>query len=139
MLLTEFRDYIQTEYGFLHGLITKDRFVLLRRLEVLTRIKGQSAVSEDGHVHLKPDGRLIILIGFKWDGASGPTWDTGVTMRASCVHDAIYRLIAEGKLPKKIRWKADGLLWYIMRDDGANWFRATYYLAAVEAFGGWHV
>lgn len=130
-------DYTQIKHGLFHGLLTKDRFRLTGDLVVQTRIKGYSIRS--GHVRLMPDGTLVVYKGFEWDGASGPTWDTDVTMEGSCVHDALYRLMADGLLPLSERWRADTELWYRMRNDGAPWWRAGYYYTSVQAFGKFHV
>ncbi len=130
-------EYTQTKHGLLHGLLTKDRFRMTGRTVVRTRIIGYSI--RHGRIILHEDGLLEILPGYKWDGASGPTWDTECTIIASAVHDALYRLMAEGKLPLKERWKADAELWYLMRVNGAPWWRASYYYSAVQVFGKGHI
>ncbi len=129
--------YEQTKHGLLHGLLTKDQFRLTASFEVKTRIKGYRIAN--GLITLMDDGTLHLAYGYKWDGASGPTWDTHATIKASAVHDALYQLMATGRLPKTERWKADGELWYLMRRNGTGWFRAAYYLAAVEVFGRRHI
>ena len=58
---------------------------------------------------LWPDGVIVIDEGYEWDGASGPTIDTDDTMDGSLVHDILYQLIREGKLPYKLRKKASPL------------------------------
>lgn len=130
-------DYEQVKHGLLHGLITRDRFRLQSSLEVRTSVTGYRITFRD--IDLYEDGTLTLRKGYTWDGASGPTWDTHCTMRASAVHDALYRLIVHGKLPVSQRWKADGELWKFMRLDGANWFRALYYFTAVQIFGRWWI
>lgn len=129
--------YSQIKHGLLHGLLTRDRFRLTERLVVRTKITGYEI--RYGRILLHKDGLLEILPGYIWDGASGPTWDTEVTMAASAVHDAFYRLMANEKLPLKERWKADAELWYLMRVNGAWWFRAAYYYTSVQLFGKSHI
>ena len=44
------------------------------------------------------EGKLELHRGFVWDGPSGPTIDTQGWMRASAVHDALYRALKEDRL-----------------------------------------
>lgn len=60
-----------------------------------------------GYIELKPDGRLLILAGYAWDGPSGPTIDTRSSLRGSLLHDALYQLIRLEILPRKYRQTAD--------------------------------
>lgn len=129
--------YEYVKHGLLHGLLTRDRIRLTAPLKVKTRVGGHQVSFEP--ITLEKDGTLILDTGYEWDGASGPTWDTECTMRGSAVHDAFYRLMSEGKLPVGERWQADAELWWLMRADGAAWWRALYYLAAVQAFGACHI
>ncbi len=73
---------------------------------------------------LYPNGRLLILKGYAWDGPSGPTFDTKNFMRGSLVHDCLYQLMREGMLPQNFRKSADKLLRKMCRQDGMNRFRA---------------
>lgn len=129
--------YKQVKHGLLHGLLTKDRFLLKAPFEFKTRVKGYNA--SVGMITLTADGSMCLEAGYQWDGASGPTWDTKCTIIASAVHDAFYQLISSGQVPRKERWKADGELWYLMRRHGASPVRAAYYLLAVEMFGRHHL
>lgn len=76
---------------------------------------------------------------YAWDGPSGPTIDTESFMRGSLVHDALYQLIREGYLDKKV-WRpyADKLLRKICLEDGMSKFRAWYVYHSVRWFGGSH-
>jgi hypothetical protein len=88
-----------------------------------------------GQVVLEPNGRLFIVRPYHWDGASGPTFDTPATMRASLVHDALYQLMRERDLnPSVSREPADELLRSIMLTDGAWGCRADAWLWAVRRF-----
>ena len=60
-----------------------------------------------GYVEIKPDGRVLVLAGYAWDGPSGPTIDTKSSMRGSLLHDALYQLMRLEILPRKYRWIAD--------------------------------
>ena len=92
---------------------------------------------------LRIDGLLCIKKGYRWDGASGPTVDTNNTMRASCVHDALYQMIRRGELSIEYKVEADEALRRIMLEDSKqagisgffNRFRAGYYFYAVKLFG----
>ena len=81
--------------------------------------------------------RIIRPIGFQWDGASGPAIDTPSFMRASLVHDALYKLAREGMLPDGWRLPADKVLVAILRKDGMSWIRRKWVCGAVRGFGGW--
>ena len=84
---------------------------------------------------LRPYGELLILKGYAWDGASGPTMDTQSIMRASLVHDGLYQLMREGGLPLSYRKPADKLLRRMCREDGMFWLRAFWVYWAVRFFG----
>jgi len=83
-------------------------------------------------------GSISVLTGFKWDGATCAI-DTPDFMRGSCIHDALYTLIQQGKLPASFRAKADKILFNLCREDGMTLFRASYVYAAVRLFGAKHV
>jgi hypothetical protein len=85
--------------------------------------------SELGLIHLSADGVLTIKAGYRWDGASGPTFDTPSTMFASLVHDALYQLMREEAIGQEWRLRADDLLGRIMksayRSQFVWWDRAS--------------
>jgi hypothetical protein len=84
------------------------------------------------YIRLTPDGILVIYSGYCWDGPSGPTIDTKNFMRGSLIHDALYQLIREGKLPKKCRLHADRALQIICLEDGMCGVRAWYVYHSVD-------
>jgi len=90
-------------------------------------------------IRLGKTGRMQVLKGFAWNGASGPTIDTESTMRASLAHDCGYQLIREKWLPfpmwKDNKAKADTLFYHILKEDGMGKIRAWYYHKAVKWFG----
>lgn len=95
----------------------------------------------EGRFHsFHPCGCLRVKVGYRWDGASGPTIDTKSTMRASCVHDVLYQLIREGELSRKYKAAADKELRRLMIEDDPSWggkIRAGYFYQAVKLFGFW--
>ena len=83
--------------------------------------------------------QLILSPGYAWDGPSGPTIDTETTMRASCVHDALYWLISAGVLPRAVRPQADKEFLRILREDGMSFLRRRAWYYAVRKYGASHV
>lgn len=90
---------------------------------------------QNTYTRLEPDGTLTIAHGYAWDGPSGPTVDTKTFMRGSLVHDALYQLIREGKLPLEAREQADKELKRICIEDGMNSVRAWLVYQGVNIFG----
>jgi hypothetical protein len=85
--------------------------------------------------YLTMGGVLHILPGFEWDGPSGPTLATESTLRASLVHDALYRMMRERVIPRRCRAEADRQLRVLMIADGAPRLRAWLFWLAVRLFG----
>lgn len=79
---------------------------------------------------------LTIEKGYAWDGASGPTWDSKSSMRASLVHDACYQLLRVGVLPEVARKYADETLYRICVADGMFKPRAWAWYQAVRLMAG---
>lgn len=94
---------------------------------------------EDDYLILEKDGTLTIKRGYAWDGPSGPAIDSQDFMRGSLVHDALYQLIEDGRIPGFYRELADNILYNICREDGMSAVRAWYVFKVVRAFGGSHV
>jgi hypothetical protein len=86
-------------------------------------------------VEVDTKGRVTLNPYFVWDGASGPTIDTIGTIRASLVHDVLYRLIRLGHLDQTYKDVADNLLYDFMIADGVAQIRAFAWLKAVRLFG----
>lgn len=101
-------------------------------------------------INVTANGVITVRKGYSWDGASGPTWDTESTMRASLMHDVMYQLIRVEVISKKWQAEADILLWEIMREDSLTespqgWWgalkndfyklRSNYYWQACYLFG----
>jgi hypothetical protein len=82
------------------------------------------------------NGDLWIASGYAWDGASGPALDTVSILRASLVHDVIYQLIAEKRIPY-VPWKdfADKEFKKLTGEDNMGRMRRWYTHLAVKMFG----
>lgn len=81
------------------------------------------------------DGVLRVIVGYAWDGPSGPTIDTPNFMRGSLFHDALYQLMSQGLLGLALRIEADKLLRRVCLSDGMSEVRAWYVYQAVRLFG----
>lgn len=87
------------------------------------------------YINFSLTGKLTILKGYAWDGASGPAIDTKDILRASLVHDALYQLIRQQFLSYSLRDKVDILFKNLCLDDGMIGIRAWYVHKAVKHFG----
>ena len=86
------------------------------------------------YIDLDIYGHLIVKSGYCWDGPSGTTVDTKSSMRGSLVHDALYQLIREDKLPRYVRRDADKLAYKMWLEDGMNNLRAWLWFSCVRLF-----
>ncbi len=84
---------------------------------------------------------LDLLEGYRWDGPSGPTYDSPVGQAGSAIHDFFYAAERKeyiGWTPKtKKMWKkyADIEFKRQLKISGMNWFRRTYYYIGVKNWG----
>lgn len=88
---------------------------------------------EDDLFTLYATGLLVIRKGFAWDGASGPTFDTKNSMRASLVHDVFCVCMRDGRLSYE-KWQ-DTINEFFRQqciEDGMWHWRAGLWHAAVE-------
>lgn len=85
-------------------------------------------------IYLDAKMNLLIRSGYAWDGASGPTIDTADSMKASLVHDALYQLIRERKLPHEWKDYADEIFHALCLADGMCTARAWMWYQAVHRF-----
>ena len=123
-------------HGIVYREIGRYKYMLTVPYQYQTGIGGR-AIST-AYYALHNDGRLMILDGYAWDGASGPARDTETFMRASLVHDCLYQMMREGHLDKSYRKHADKIMQAIAVEDGMNKVRAWYTYHAVRIFGGAH-
>ena len=123
--------------------------------EELSQYKYQLTRDFSIHINLEaPDfahelfefskGFLYIYTGYRWDGPSGPTFDTKENMRGALIHDVLYQSMRLGILDQSFRDDADRILRDLMledyqRDKSAlqqKWgkLRSWYYWSAVRGF-----
>ena len=117
------------------------KYKLSFRYEMYSGLSTPYDAVGNQYTYLEPDGKLVIKMGYAWDGPSGPTIDTQDFMRGSLIHDAFYQLLREGKFYTKInhdivRKHADHLLYQACREDGMSWFRAKYVYWSVRMLAG---
>jgi len=89
---------------------------------------------------LTRDGVITLKMGYCWDGASGPTWDTKSCRRGSALHDVGYQWMGQELIPISYKEYIDeALLHDVCIEDGMNKWRAKIWLAGVKMFGGNHI
>jgi hypothetical protein len=111
-------------------------YQLYHTYEIQLPFKAPVVGTEHEFLTIYPSGMLRIECGYAWDGPSGPTVDTKDFMRGSLVHDALYQLMRDGLLDRKVyREKADDLLRAICREDGMSAVRAWIVYQGVRRFG----
>ena len=103
--------------------------------DIQTAIKPTETICF-GYITLQTDGMLHLADGYKWDGASGPAFDTVSFMEGSAVHDAIYRLMRKGMLSWKFKPKADKLMRQINKREGMKFPRRWWTYTGVRWFAG---
>lgn len=88
---------------------------------------------EDDLFTLYESGLLVIRRGFAWDGASGPTFDSKSSMRASLVHDVFCVCMRDGRLSYE-KWQDTVNEFFRQQciEDGMWKWRAGLWHAAVE-------
>lgn len=80
--------------------------------------------------------KLLIAQGYAWDGAStGLPWTPTKWLRPSLVHDALYQMAREGKLPMPFRKDADKVFYELLRENLVSVVVATVAYWAVRVFG----
>jgi hypothetical protein len=110
------------------------KYQLRETYTVKIEIRPEQAVSSHW-IALDCDGNLTIAEGYAWDGASGPTWDSKCSMRASLVHDALYQLMRLGLLDAdKYREVTDAIFRRICVQDKMWKIRAAAWHWAVRNF-----
>ena len=111
------------------------RYQLRETYTVKIEIRPEQPVSSHW-IALDCAGNLTIAEGYAWDGASGPTWDSKCSMRASLCHDALYQLMRLGLLDaEKHRPVADEIVRRMCVQDKMWRIRAAAWHFAVRNFG----
>lgn len=86
-------------------------------------------------IRITPGGSLKIRTMYAWDGPSGPVPDTQANLKASLVHDALYQLMREGRLPFELRDWADQLFRELCIRGGVWPSIAAMYYRGLKWFG----
>lgn len=109
------------------------KYRLAEAYVIQTAIRPMKHIATDYAV-LGMDGVLIIDKGFSWDGASGPAVDTKSMIRASLLHDCLYRLMKDGFLSLKWRKAADKEFRRIYSED-VNEVKRPWYSSWIKHLG----
>lgn len=99
------------------------KYQLAEDYSVTVAIRPPAPIDTE-YISLTTEGVLTVRKGYAWDGPSGPTFDTRSSMRPSLVHDALYQLLREGRLPQEYRILADEELYRLALEDGMWRWRA---------------
>lgn len=107
------------------------KYQLFEDYSISTPIVGTSIV--DDYFSLAANGDLVVKKGYAWDGASGPTFDTPSSMRASLIHDVFCQVMRDKRLSYE-QWQdeVNRLFERMCIDDGMWEWRAKLWHAAVE-------
>ena len=112
------------------------KYQLVNSLTIATSIKIPFYINTR-YITMSTNGTLHISVGFAWDGASGWTVDTESSMRASVVHDALYKLIRMGRMSwAGAREAADQEFYRLCLKDGMWVWRAKVWFRALRIGGG---
>ncbi len=110
------------------------KYMLMEDYHIQTAVLCKSIQTE--FFGITSTGLLTIRKGYCWNGPNKPAIPTKNFLRGSLVHDALYQLMALGKIDQSYRAYADNLLERICKEDGMSSFRAKYVRLAVRWFGG---
>jgi hypothetical protein len=80
-------------------------------------------------------GRIVVEVGYTWDGPSGPTFDTPVTRYPSLIHDLICTTI-DGAHVIDGYFKRHWVYYALLREQGAPLWRAQLHWHALNV-GNW--
>lgn len=119
--------------GFIRYRERRYKYQLVESYEIMTNIKGYEF--DAGLYSMQEDGMMIVREGYAWDGASGPTFDTPNSMRASLIHDVLYQAIRDIYLPPSCKDQADRELHRACIEDGMHKKRADVWYDGVHLFG----
>jgi hypothetical protein len=101
-----------------------------------TLVKGYDAEVEGGWVRLEKDGTIHFKSGYSYDGPSGPTKDTKNSMAPALVHDGLYQLTGEDRIPvRRNRKLADKTFRKMLKENGMGWFRRGLWYSGVRVAG----
>ena len=84
---------------------------------------------------LDTNGLLTVKKRYKWDGVSGPMYDSDNSMIGGCVHDAFYQMLRLELLPVSVKDEIDLEMRRLFKKCKMWGFRAGYAYHAVDSFG----
>lgn len=102
------------------------KYQLAENYSVATPITGYSI--KNSYFQIDPDGRVTVFAGYAWDGASGPTFDTKNSMRASLIHDVFCQCMRDQKI-SYVLWQdlINDVFRNMCIEDGMSSFRAWFW------------
>lgn len=106
------------------------KYVVAETFTVRTAIKGYNIIEPLSS--LRPDGRLTVIMGYAWDGNSGPCIDTRSSLEASCVHDVLCDYVNQGLLPAALQPLVDQEYYTICVRKKMWWRRARWRMLAIR-------
>lgn len=109
------------------------KYVTRDTVSIQTNIFPSETLRIDNLVILQKNGLLIIFRGYAWNGVSGIP-DFKFALLASLFHDALYQLIAEGKLALAWRDECDRVLQKVVTENSNALFGKLFY-EAVKRLG----
>ena len=109
------------------------KYELAEDLVLKTNLVGYE-VSHD-FFSLDINGLLIVKNRYKWDGVSGPMYDSDNSMIGGCAHDAFYQMLRLELLPVYVKHIIDSEMRRLFKACKMSSFRSGYAYHAVDCLG----
>ena len=109
------------------------KYELSEDLVIQTNITGHNISHR--FFSLDINGLLIVKGRYKWDGVSGPMYDSDNSMIGGCVHDSFYQMIRLELLPESEKENIDLEMRRLFKACKMWSFRAGYAYHAVDNLG----
>jgi hypothetical protein len=122
---------VQTSMAYVDGF----KYQLSEDIQFIIESIADYGPIETEWISVDNKGILTLKRGFATDGASGPTFDTGSSMRGAFLHDALYYLMRNGHIPREYRETADKIIKVLCIMDGMYGWRAKLWYKFLRAFG----
>lgn len=88
------------------------------------------------HKFIKLNGKeILVMPGYRSDGASGATFDTPNTFLGAFTHDALYQLMRMGLLPQAMKKYVDWWFYLLLRQEKMSIPRALAWYYALKVCG----
>ena len=81
-------------------------------------------------------GKLTIMEGYAWDGASGPTWDTDNSIIPSLYHDAMAQLLRQELINQEWLPFVNAEFDDMLKERGMSWLRRRIWRRGLWLTGG---